>query len=163
MSRRIILGSQLVEIKGDNITIPLPTLKSAIFQSVGNQSIPNTTSTPLNFVTLIGDSDLTGGYDPITDTFTATANTAGFYIITTQARWQLNGVGNRQLTVRVNAITCCAQFIANAGAGDDVINSQTVMVRIAPGDVIDWRVFQNSGGSLDVVGLTNTTLVIVGL
>jgi hypothetical protein len=125
----------------------------AVFGST--TSIVNNTVTVLNFANEFFDTNGFHSTTTNTNRFTVPAGFGGIYRISAACRWDLNGVNERQLTLRINGgVNYQAPSILGA-AGAYVGNVINWTSTLSAGDYVDFTVFQNSGGNLNVF-LDNT-------
>jgi hypothetical protein len=111
-----------------------------------NQTIPNAVVTIVTATTALGT--------PVGLTMSAggqvTIESPGLYVLSVRAAFVGNATGNRYIYLYVNG--AYLQRIENAGyaAGNQTLGG-TMVTSLAAGDVVDMRVYQTSGASLDVV------------
>lgn len=115
-----------------------------------NQSITNNTNTVLAFNSERWDTD--GMHDTVTNNSRVTATTAGLYIIHGLVFWDGgSSVGLRDQYLRVNGATIIAEkAVPPAGTNVTAVTFGTDWYLNA-GDYVELLVYQNSGGSLNVL------------
>lgn len=135
--------------------LPIPTFHGVRAHDDDNQSILDSTFT---VVTLnepdIYDTDLY--HDVVTNPsrLTIPAGLGGKYFIWGNVQWAGNVTGIRQLHLRKNGILFIASNVISNG-GTSVLNQITDCdIDLAVGDYVEMIVWQNSGNTLDIQGLT---------
>jgi hypothetical protein len=121
------------------------------------QSIPDATITAINFNT--EDFDVGDLHDLTTNTNRITIPTGGTgrYTIKAQVRFDNNSTGRRVVYLYKNASEVARANLFTAHATEDTYLQIAYDDQASAGDYYDVRVFQNSGGALDVVaGATST-------
>lgn len=108
------------------------------------QSIPNTTTTIVVYGTVETDSD--AAYNSTTGRFTVPANKGGDYTITGCATFAGAVSGQPNIGIYKNAVVS-KQSAYNAPAAA-VTMAVDGILRLVPGDIIDIRLTQSSGGAL---------------
>jgi len=92
-------------------------------------------------------------HDLVTNNSRITMNTAGLYLVTAHAAFAANATGQRDLYLQVNASTYIAMATTpSIGAGGETFLSVSSVFKFAATDYVIARVFQNSGGALNVNG-----------
>jgi len=119
-----------------------------VFSSV-NLTITNNTLTALTFNSERYDTDTI--HDNSTNNTRLTATTAGKYVITGHAKFDVNGTGRRQVGIRVNGSTIIAlwETAITSAAGGNIFSIATID-DLSATDYVELVVFQDSGGNLDV-------------
>lgn len=113
-----------------------------------HQAIPNTTPTTLAFNTELYDTDTI--HDTVTNNSRLTCKTAGKYVICASLRFAGNATGYRIFEVWLNGtirIACSNQD--NLGS-TNVRETLTHIYPLIIGDYVEVKVFQNSGGPLNI-------------
>lgn len=117
-----------------------------------NQSISNNTNTTLAFASEISDGNAM--HDTASNNSRITIPKSGIYLISANITWAANGSGQRYVGVLINgSISSALQNIVFPVGGAVDVTIQTVTFppySLAAGDYIEIRVFQVSGGSLNV-------------
>ena len=115
-----------------------------------DQSIPNNTSTIITWNQ--EDYDTDGMHDNVTNNSRITIKTAGKYSVMAQFEWESNSTGKRIIDIMKNSIAVGkANYLASGSSQHTV----SFVGDLAVDDILEVRVFQDSGGSLDF--LTNIT------
>lgn len=92
-------------------------------------------------------------HDTVTNNSRITMNTAGLYLVTAHVAFAANATGQRDLYIQLNATTYIAMATTpSIGAGGETFLSVATAYKFAAGDYVIARVFQNSGGALNVNG-----------
>ncbi len=113
-----------------------------------SQTISNNTLTILDYnAEQFDDNDM---HDTVTNNSRLTATVAGRYIINTQVRWASNSVGNRIVDILLNGTTLIARNQVPTNTGAATITTLATIWDMALDDYVETRVFQNSGGNLNV-------------
>lgn len=118
-----------------------------------NQSIANTTFTTLAFNSERYDND--GEHDNTTNNSRLTCKTAGKYRITANVQFASNATGYREVFFLVNGTTAIADIIQDANASFATTMSLSTTYELAVNDYVEVRVYQNSGGALNVSAVGN--------
>jgi len=109
-----------------------------------NQTISNSTSTIITWNQEVYDTD--GMHDNVTNNSRITIKTAGKYSVMAQFEWASSSTGKRIIDIMKNsAVVGKANYLSSG-------NSQHTISFIgdfAVDDILEVRVFQDSGGSLD--------------
>jgi hypothetical protein len=116
-----------------------------------NISITDNTLTALTFDTERWDTD--GMHTLTGSTGRITVATGGKYLIGAHISWADNATGRRQLALRKNGSTVTAAT-EQAIVATSTFQSIATLDLLGPGDYYEVRVFQNSGGPLNVSALT---------
>jgi len=132
---------------------PLFTGEGARAYNSGNISVPNNASTDLTF-----DSeryDTNSIHSTVTNTGRLTCQTAGKYVITGSIAWDTNTTGIRSMGVYLNNTTWLTLANQSPIAGDNTRMSVSTIYTLAAADYVTLRVYQNSGGALNVIAAGN--------
>jgi acid phosphatase family membrane protein YuiD len=124
-----------------------------------NQSISNTTQTPVTFPS--EDVDTHSFHDLVTNSSRLTIPTgmAGTYLISAVAVWASNATGWRQALLLRNGANPNLEGVTQAAAnGITTRQSFSVALELAAGDYIELAVNHNSGAALNI---TNASLQMV--
>lgn len=139
-----LIAPGAVGIQQLSSAIPAARVTSASDQSIGNLGVTN-----LSFETERYD---TANLHEPTNNARFTAPTTGIYAITAQVQWAPNASGSRVLILRKNFAGSIGDDYRNAvGGGNPTIQTVTTQARLQAGDILAAQVFQDSGGSLNVV------------
>jgi hypothetical protein len=119
-----------------------------------DQSIPNNTSTAVNF-----DSekyDTSGFHDNAVNNsrITIPAGKAGYYLVIAKIDWYNNTTGRRNVQIRKNGTNIASAFLG-ALINEEVHNQVSTIVNLAVNDYLEIFAYQTSGGSLSLY-MTNT-------
>ena len=119
-----------------------------------DQSIPNASVTVIAFNSEMFDND--GIHDNVVDNERLTCKTAGKYLVVGQVQWDSNAVGRRQIGILKNGtIVAIAESGSVPDAGHKPSQIVSTICDLAVGDYVKLRVYQSSGGSLDVLYLAS--------
>lgn len=132
------------------------TKKYCFATKSANQSIPNTTWTTITLNTYeTNDTGMSVTADRITIT------QAGQYLVSAQVQWASNGTGSREAFIRTNGGTIFLDTYVVPNSGDLTSIQMTTIKTFSINDYIDMRVYQNSGGSINVnAGIEDTFLSV---
>lgn len=135
-------------------TYPNPTLAqqpAARVVLAATQSIPSGTTTTVSFDTEA--ADIGNMFDPAAPD-RLTIPRAGTYVVSAGARFTSSDTGARVLFITVTGHSFAAGAATPAGAygGEAARLTASGVYRFAAGDIVQLRVFQNSGGALNLVG-----------
>lgn len=122
-------------------------------------TLEDSTWTTLHFGNKSSGPDRRITYDP--DTFTATVEVRGIYLIIARVSFATNGVGERRVRLLKNG-EIQANLDRDDGATDPIVQLVTAEP-LEVGDVLAIQAFQNSGDDLDVLGAANLTNVRITL
>jgi len=121
-----------------------------------NQSISNATATVLSFNQERWDTD--AYHDLLTNNsrLTVPSGQDGKYIIAAHASFGSHATGFRRLDLLVNGSTLIfrAQY---APTTDEAGMTATTIYNLSATDYVEMRVYQNSGGSLNIISQANAT------
>ncbi len=113
-----------------------------------SQTISNSTLTILDYnAEQFDDDDM---HDNVTNNSRLTATVAGRYVINTQVRWANNSTGHRILDILLNGTTLIARHQMSANTAGATVVTIATIYDLALDDYVETRVFQSSGGNLDV-------------
>ena len=121
---------------------------SARVYNNANISINHNTATALTFNSERWDTDSI--HSTVTNTGRLTATTAGIYHIHGHVAFASNSSGSRQVSIRFGASTVLAVHKIPASAGVNLLSISTVYY-LAENDYVELLVYQDSGGSLNVI------------
>jgi hypothetical protein len=113
-------------------------------------SVANSSPTILNANSELFDNDAL--HSTVTNPSRVTAQTAGRYLLTSSAQFAANATGIRQIEFLLNGASILAS-VSRAlppGVGSDAFVKTFIAVVLAAGDYVEARVFQSSGGALNV-------------
>lgn len=114
-----------------------------------NQSIADATSTILSFNS--EDYDTDGIHDNVTNNSRLTCQTAGKYTITASISFDANNTGDRSAAFVLNGTTSISgQRVLPSNNGYTML-TPVVIYDLSVSDYVEVRVYQNSGGALNVV------------
>jgi hypothetical protein len=139
-------GPDLLVINGQSGATRVPTAK--VTRST-NQTISNSTNTLISFSAEAWDTD---------DLWTVgsptrlTIQTGGYYALTAGTLWASDPTGRRLTEILLNGSTVLTRSEDPPHSGTSG-NAQIVatIASLSAGDYVELRVFQSSGGSLDIV------------
>lgn len=113
-----------------------------------SQTITNNTLAILAYnAEQFDDDDM---HDTVTNNSRLTATVAGRYIINTQIRWANNSAGYRIVDILLNGTTLIARKQMSPNTAAATIATIATIYDLAVNDYVETRVFQNSGGNLNV-------------
>lgn len=133
----------------------LAIVPSARAYNNANISIPNNTITTLTFDSERWDTDTI--HSTSTNPARLTCKTAGIYSIFANVEWASNSTGVRSVLFTLNGTSTTIASVGSDAFGtafNQIIHTQ---YRLAVNDYILCRVYQNSGGALNVRGAANYT------
>jgi hypothetical protein len=123
-----------------------------VWINTANTAIATATVTAVNFATESFDTD--GIHDNVTNNSRLTCQLTGKYLVVVAAQFEFNATGDRAAYIYKNG--AIYSLVVDIGA----TNTQTAMVSgvdflsLTAGDYIEMRVFQDSGGNLNLLGAT---------
>ncbi|WP_344247954.1 hypothetical protein [Actinocorallia libanotica] len=137
-----------MRITGQRLMDMEPVHMSATLRRFTNQTIPNSTMTPLAWTS--EDEDTGGGHDNAVNPDRLYVPYTGRYLLSTSIPWADNANGRRSGTFSIND----AAIKSNGGsehinAATDCVLHFARVLRVAAGDYVNVWVFQTSGGPLD--------------
>jgi hypothetical protein len=113
------------------------------------QSITTATLTALAFNSERFDTDTI--HDTVTNNSRLTCKTAGKYQITGNIEWAASPTTNAQIDIFLNASTQIARSVfALTVSADFRVMNVTTLYDLAVNDFVELRVFQQSGGSINI-------------
>ena len=126
--------------------------------SSSTQSIPNSSHTAVNFNSEHFDTD--SMHDTSTNNSRITVKTAGKYMVVANIVFAFNATGQRQVQIRVNGSTYRGKVFldANSATYGNRMNVSAIL-DLDVDDYVECVVWQNSGGSLNVVNDTSATFL----
>ncbi len=139
-----------------NVVTPTSTLRMERITS--NQSIPNSIDTVIIFNSTVFEVDETARITPNTSTGVVTVNEAGIYRVTAGLVLGVNSTGRRSFSI-VATPKVVAEHDDDAAASFWT-TSISGLVKLAATNTIDARIYQTSGGSLDVSVSSKTFLSV---
>ncbi len=118
------------------------------------QSIPNNLTTIVLYSTVVTDTD--SGYSVGTGRYTVPAGKGGHYLVCAIAQFSAAGAGavamQENLYLFQNGVTLSALDFESLNPGTTYAANNCVggssIVNAAPGDILDVRAYQNSGGAI---------------
>lgn len=121
----------------------------------GNLTISTATWTDLNFNTERFDTDAFHDTATNNQRLTVPTGKGGKYLVTGGVEFANNATGYRALAIHKNGSTFERVVTANAVSGNETWLSIAAQLELAAGDYVTLRVFQNSGGNLNVQKQSN--------
>lgn len=121
----------------------------------GNLTISTATWTDLNFNTERFDSDAFHDTSTNNQRLTVPTGKGGKYLVTGGVEFANNATGYRALAIHKNGSTFERVVTANAVSGNETWLSIAAQLELAAADYVTLRVFQNSGGNLNVQKQSN--------
>lgn len=131
-----------------------PSIGARVTHSV-NQSISDATETSLAFDTERYDTDTI--HDAVTNNSRLTAKTAGKYLIVGQAYMAASDAGIRYFVFRLNGVTYIGITEWDTAQGSVTAMHSSTIYDMAVDDYVECRVYQSSGGALNVNAAGNYT------
>lgn len=126
------------------------------------QTLTTSTFTDVAFDNESHDTDTL--HDTSTNNSRFTCKTAGVYLVTGIARFEISGTGGRWLAINVNGSNKYANFRDAISTAHDL--SISGCVKLAVNDYVELEAWQSSGGDLDVTVPTafqpSLTITFVG-
>jgi hypothetical protein len=119
-------------------------------------SINDSTDTALQLDSEVYDTD---GMFTVNDDF-ITIQRSGIYIISACARFSPNATGMRRISVAVGGTPIAAQGTDNIGATDKPMLSLVTAAYLGKEDSVAFKVYQTSGGALNIEASSPDTPVI---
>lgn len=121
----------------------------SVYQTAGATSIANATVTALAFDAEAFDTN--GFHDNTTNNsrITIPAGLGGYYLVTTNTRFNTSAVGTRTAKIYKNGSDIGDQADFAGSAASFVIGSGSCILNLAAGDYIQHVVYQNSGAALN--------------
>lgn len=139
-------------VAGDDITsgglLIATTTPAARVYNNANISISNSTWEDLTFNSELWDTDSI--HSTVSNTDRLTCQTAGWYVITGHVTFDSNNTGYRSVGIRWQGTDLIAVHREDAVASVDTIMSVATVIKLAVSQYVTLRVFQNSGGALNV-------------
>jgi hypothetical protein len=135
----------------DPVEIDVPTSAysegARVYHSVA-QSIADITWTILAFDSEDWDTD--GIHDTVTNNSRLTCQTAGKYVVFANIGWAGNSTGSRFLRFWLNGATWSHASIVPPPGLNICTQVLVAIMELAVGDYVEVKVYQDSGGALDV-------------
>ena len=128
-----------------------------------NQSINNTTETPITFGNENWDTDTC--HDNATNTSRLTCNTAGTYLVIARLTWANNATGYRLLRLFKNGVLGTlldGDYLPSVSANTESTNLCVVETSLVVGDYVEMWGTQSSGGALNAKGSTDGFSTVFG-
>ncbi len=173
LDRQQIKGRAILALKDVVDGISTGALKGITIQSGDTQSIPNNAITPVDFgIGLPGDPanvtfDDLGFYIPAnqTDAFEIPAD-VNRIMVWFGSGWANSSVGDRSVQVFRNLTSSIPgasgeRWDAEASISQ-LFNLSSGIIPVSQGDLISFRVFQNTGGNLTLTPTAKASLLVVG-
>lgn len=116
----------------------------------GTQSISNSSDTTLTWNTESYDTDAFHSTSSNTNRITIPAGLGGYYLIAASVRFEAATGGDRRVWVEDDGGTILARQIARGATSSYAHLTVGFIWPLAAGDWVSARVFQDSGGAIDV-------------
>lgn len=136
----------------DNLPAGPYTQGARVYHSV-HVSIPHNTWTAAPFNS--EDYDTDGIHDPVTNNSRLTCKTAGLYYIVGMTEFWENATGFRSSEITYNGIRIADMMVPNIGAVWTTSFLLLTIYSLNVDDYVELRVYQNSGGALLLLGVSN--------
>lgn len=124
-----------------------------------NQSISAATNTTVAFDTILIEDDIDDDVDINTGTGVITINTTGLYVVTFNARWAA-GATQHHAWILHGAQEVARQTVVMDVTGVRVNHSVNVLISATATDTVTCQVWQNSGGTKNLIGAQETSVSI---
>jgi len=121
-----------------------------------NQSIANVTWTTVSFDSERYDTDAI--HDTVTNNSRLTCVTAGKYIIIFSGLFAANATGSRGAAITLNGTTYIANITVAKGQSNEAKWSVSTIYDLAVTDYVEARVYQSSGGNLNLTVESNNSI-----
>lgn len=121
----------------------------------GNLSINSATYTKLTFDSERFDND--GIHSTASNTGRLTCATAGKYLIVFNGLWASNATGQRQAAIYLNNTTEIGDVYNINLAANNLAFTVTTIYDLAVNDYVEARVYQDSGGPLNILNAANVS------
>lgn len=135
--------------------VPTASFKGCQLWKSNNQSINNATYTAITFDSENFDTD--GFHSTVTNTsrITIPAGLGGKYLITFTAGYAASATGIRGSALYKNGSQTHIMFQVSASSAADHFFAGSQIMNLTAGDYVEIFLYQNSGGALDVKGLSD--------
>lgn len=131
--------------------LPSQTSVSCSLYNNANQSVSNATEKILNFNSEDIDTDLM--HDPATNNSRITINTPGLYLVGYKIRYAGATTGDRTARINKNGSGVRGSFSETGPNGTAPITVECeLLMQLVANDFLECRVYQTSGGALNVLG-----------
>ncbi len=125
-------------------------------QSIANNTVTTLAFNSERFDQASGVADTM--HDNVTNNSRLTCRYAGVYQITAQVGWAVSAAGSRYVEIRVNnAIPIALEEKEPETTGTAMATTVSTLYAMAVNDYVEVRVFQDSGGALNVNSTGNWT------
>jgi len=132
-----------------------PTFVGASAYRTFGQTISNSTETALQFDAELYDTNSFHDNSTNNTRMTVPAGKAGKYLITANTLFTNNSTGQRIVYLYVNSTAIQFSVAIGGSATIDLTVSTSYVANLAVGDIVEVRAFQNTGGSLVILGNEN--------
>lgn len=126
-----------------------------------DQSIANSTNTILTWNTESFDVDGYHSTSSNTSRFTVPTGKTGYFLFTANIGWGSSASGIRQVFFLKNG-TAIATIESTTSSSGFVEQSPSITVSLSAADYLEIRVWQNSGGNLDVRNASSASITYLG-
>jgi len=137
-----------------SLLVPAVQATKSVAQSIANSTVTAVTWDVENF-----DTDTM--HDTATNNSRLIAKTAGKYAIAMYVAFSNNGTGIRYLDVVINGVTLVGKQVIPNATGTDHMSLASV-AQLNPNDYVEGRVYQNSGGPINVDTPSLITMYKIG-
>jgi len=139
----------------DRVFGPYKGVAVRVYRTI-DQTITNDQWSPITFNAMRFD---TGGMWNSLQGYMLTCKEKGIYQITGNIIWEANTSGIRSIEIDLNGVTSIAAMRGPNLGVDWTGHAQFIstLYKLDVGDYIRFRVYQNSGGFLDIVSYGNST------
>lgn len=118
-----------------------------------NQAIPHNTWTTLAFNTERYDTDAM--HDTVVNNDRITIKTLGKYVLGVNIQWAGNVAGGRQVMIEINDLWPITYVVQSPDPGGNAIQNACVVYIATVGTFFKVKVYQSSGGALNVQSASN--------
>jgi hypothetical protein len=131
--------------------VPSPSYVGCMLRNSGSISNGNGAGVAITLDTEYFDTDAFHSTVSNTERITIPAGKAGKYLVIGNATWDQASGGTRELAIRKNGVDFAYSDLGGFGASKTTVRIQMIM-DLAVSDYISMTGFQNSGGTLNIVG-----------
>jgi hypothetical protein len=117
-----------------------------------DQAVSNATETGISWNTELYDTNSFHDNSTNPTRMTIPTGYGGKYLLTASIAYDNNAVGQRVAYIHVNNTLAFLSAIANVSATIDAYNTFSYAMNLSAGDYVETRVYQDSGGSLNILG-----------
>lgn len=130
----------------------IPTGVGCSLYRATDQAVSNATETGISWNTELYDTNSFHDNSTNPTRMTIPTGYGGKYLLTASIAYDNNAVGQRVAYIHVNNTLAFLSVIANLSATIDTYNTFSYVMNLSAGDYVETRVYQDSGGSLNILG-----------